>query len=93
MMKMTFRKKDPELVTLFFADNEIPGGKPRQYRVSKRQEFINALQVIYTLFVQSKHGGRVDVCACICVYVCHLLCFRSLLYVCYDEKKNMERFK
>lgn len=44
-MKMTFKKKDPELVTLFFVAPDLPLGKPRQYRVSKRQEFVSALQV------------------------------------------------
>lgn len=54
MLKMTFKKKDPELVTLYFVANSIndsdgtlpaSGSKARQYRVSKRQEFVNALQV------------------------------------------------
>ena len=43
-MKMTFKKKDPELVTLYFVSPDIPTGKARQYRVSKRQEFVTALQ-------------------------------------------------
>ncbi len=44
LMKMTFKKKDPELVTLYFVSPDLPDGKARQYRVSKRQEFVNALQ-------------------------------------------------
>jgi hypothetical protein len=44
---MTFKKKDPELVTLFFVAPGLPQGKARQYRVSKRQEFVTALQVRY----------------------------------------------
>jgi len=44
LIKMTFKKKDPELVTLFFVSPDAPQGKPRQYRVSKRQEFVTALQ-------------------------------------------------
>lgn len=45
MIKMTFKKKDPELVTLYFVAPGHPQGKARQYRVSKRQEFVTALQV------------------------------------------------
>ena len=44
-MKMTFKKKDPELVTLYFVAPDLPTGKACQYRVSKRQEFVSALQV------------------------------------------------
>ena len=60
---MTFRKKDPEFVTLFFMTEVVEsvstdvGGKmeekfivkkltkTRRFRVSKRLEFIEALQV------------------------------------------------
>lgn len=44
LLKMTFRKRDPELVTLHFLS---AAGQPktRQYRVSKRVEFVEALQV------------------------------------------------
>lgn len=45
LIKMTFKKKDPELVTLYFVSPDHPQGKARQYRVSKRQEFVTALQV------------------------------------------------
>lgn len=47
LAKMTFRKRDPELVTLFFISAKSPennGLKQRQYRVSKRVEFVQALQ-------------------------------------------------
>jgi hypothetical protein len=58
LIKMTFKKKDPELVTLFFASNPgavltvvqsptsppNPNMKARRYRVSKRTEFVEALQ-------------------------------------------------
>jgi hypothetical protein len=84
MMKMTFRKKDPELVTLFFADNEIPGGKPRQYRVSKRQEFINALQV-YMLCLFSPNTVVVFTCLPVYVLMCVIISVsRYLLYVRYE---------
>ena len=38
---MTFRKSDPELICLYLGAE----GKMRQYRVSKRKEFVEALQV------------------------------------------------
>jgi len=44
---MSFRKKDPELVQLFYANKEAT---PRQYRVSKREEFVQALQVSWLVF-------------------------------------------
>ena len=40
---MTFRKKDPDLVAVFFLTNsDTP--KSRQYRLNKRQEFTETLQ-------------------------------------------------
>jgi hypothetical protein len=45
---MTFRKKDPELITLFLLS---PGNtdKSHQYRITKRQDFVEMLQVsLYT---------------------------------------------
>jgi hypothetical protein len=47
---MTFHKRDPDLITLFFASPDDPGpdpaarGRTRQYRVSKRKELVDALQ-------------------------------------------------
>jgi hypothetical protein len=43
---MTFRKKDPELVTLHFLNSNAESGatKTKVYRVSKRKDFIDALQ-------------------------------------------------
>ena len=65
---MTFRKRDPEFITLFFmsaalpplpcSDKEVPeelkvantaGSKTQQYRISKRVEFIDALQVYISI--------------------------------------------
>lgn len=40
LLKMTFRKSDPELICLFLGAE----GKIRQYRVSKRKEFVESLQ-------------------------------------------------
>jgi hypothetical protein len=40
LLKMTFRKSDPELICLYLG----PEGKIRQYRVSKRKEFVESLQ-------------------------------------------------
>ena len=47
LVKITFKKRNPELVTLFISD---PGGrygdmKKHMYRVAKRQEFVATLQV------------------------------------------------
>eukprot|EP01038_Epipyxis_sp_PR26KG_P007641 gene7641-10401_t len=44
LVKMTFRKKDPELVTLFFLGSASKADKTKLYRVSKRKEFVEALQ-------------------------------------------------
>lgn len=44
LTKMTFRKKDPELITLFFAGGGDSTDNARQYRVSKRKEFVEGLQ-------------------------------------------------
>ena len=41
---MTFRKKDPELVTIFCVSNTSEP-KTRVYRVSKCKEFVDSLQV------------------------------------------------
>ena len=38
---MTFRKSDPELISLYLGAE----GKMRQYRVSRRKEFAESLQV------------------------------------------------
>lgn len=46
LIKMTFKKKDPELVTLHLV-SASGEAKPRQYRVAKYQEFVATLQVIY----------------------------------------------
>jgi len=43
LIRMTFRKKDPELVTLHFVSQQQHNNS-RQYRVSKRREFVDALQ-------------------------------------------------
>ncbi len=54
---MTFRKKDPEFVTLYFI-TEIgseKASKTRQYRVSKRTEFIEILQVIFLVNIYLHH--------------------------------------
>lgn len=40
LLKMTFRKSDPELICLYLG----PEGKIRQYRVSMRKEFVESLQ-------------------------------------------------
>jgi len=46
LMKMTFRKQDPDTVTLYFVSyDRIP--KTKQFRVNKRKEFIECLQVMY----------------------------------------------
>jgi len=42
LVKMTFRKKDPELVSLFLQNGEEL--KSHQYRVPKKQDFLNILQ-------------------------------------------------
>lgn len=48
LLKMTFRKKDPELITIWLLNNNADGSaaepKTRQYRVSKRQLFVETLQ-------------------------------------------------
>lgn len=41
---MTFRKKDPDLVSLYFLHNG-EANKVHQYRLTKRQEFVTTLQV------------------------------------------------
>jgi sulfur relay (sulfurtransferase) complex TusBCD TusD component (DsrE family) len=41
---MTFRKKNPQLVTIFFM-HDGGANKSHKYRVPKKAEFINALQV------------------------------------------------
>jgi hypothetical protein len=41
---MTFRKKDPEVVTVFILGHNGEQ-KTRHYRVAKYKEFINTLQV------------------------------------------------
>jgi hypothetical protein len=48
LIKITFKKRDPELVTLFYASpqsDETAGLKSHQYRVIKRKEFVDTLQV------------------------------------------------
>eukprot|EP01035_Chromulina_nebulosa_P019573 gene19573-25474_t len=42
LVKMTFRKKDPELVSLFLQNGDEL--KSHQYRVPKKQDFLNILQ-------------------------------------------------
>ena len=51
LIKITFKKRDPELVTLFVANpngGDSDGLKKHQYRVVKRKEFVETLQVIYS---------------------------------------------
>ena len=48
LIKITFKKRDPELVTLFYASPQSgnsDGLKSHQYRVIKRKEFVDTLQV------------------------------------------------
>jgi hypothetical protein len=48
LIKITFKKRDPELVTLFYASprsGNSEGLKSHQYRVIKRKEFVDTLQV------------------------------------------------
>lgn len=47
---MTFRKKDPELVSLFILGDD-GNVKTRKYRVTKYQDFINTLQVNSHFFI------------------------------------------
>lgn len=42
---MTFKKKDPELVTLFVVSSVDDQAKTKQYRVSKYKDFVMTLQV------------------------------------------------
>lgn len=44
LIKMTFKKKDPELVTLYLLSHDGEP-KPRQYRVVKYRDFVATLQV------------------------------------------------
>lgn len=48
LAKMTFRKKDPEMVTLHYlnvnAEDNTNGLKPSRYRVKKHQDFAQTLQ-------------------------------------------------
>lgn len=43
LLKMTFRKRDPDMVTIFFVSSN-PEPKTKQFRVSKREEFVQCLQ-------------------------------------------------
>jgi hypothetical protein len=52
LVKITFKKRDPELVTLFISSPGTPasysgeeGVKKHQYRVAKRKDFVTTLQV------------------------------------------------
>ncbi len=48
LIKITFKKRDPELVTLFIAnpgESEGDGLKKHQYRLNKREDFVSTLQV------------------------------------------------
>lgn len=46
LIKITFKKRDPELVTLFISDpTKEEGMKKHAYRVVKRKEFVATLQV------------------------------------------------
>jgi hypothetical protein len=85
LVKLTFKKRDPELLTLFVAssfpgmpeddgdealDEKQRGGPPKpavapkqkQYRVSKRDELVDVLQVCYALL------------SCCVVLCCVLVC-------------------
>ena len=44
LLKMTFRKKDPDTVTLYFVSSDR-SPKTKLFRVSKRQDFVDCLQV------------------------------------------------
>lgn len=49
LLKITFKKKSPDVVTLFLSSPGSTGSegeKTRQYRVTKRKEFVEVLQVI-----------------------------------------------
>lgn len=43
LLKMTFRKRDPDMVTIYFVSPH-PEPKTKQFRVSKREEFVQCLQ-------------------------------------------------
>jgi hypothetical protein len=59
LIKITFKKRDPELVTLFISDPSKEGGmKKHAYRVVKRKEFVATLQVRlfrYMLMINTQH--------------------------------------
>ena len=54
---MTFRKKDPELVTLFLL-HDGGANKTHQYRVVKRNDFVEALQVNIHVYLISFHAVK-----------------------------------
>jgi hypothetical protein len=69
LIKITFKKRDPELVTLFYASpqsEETDGLKHHQYRVIKRKEFVDTLQVysssssVFPLLTLSSHTEKYD---------------------------------
>jgi hypothetical protein len=53
LLKITFKKKSPDVVNLFISSPADPNGgeRVRQYRVTKRKEFVEALQVLYSMFM------------------------------------------
>lgn len=98
LIKLTFKKKDPELLTLFVAnsligmgdgdidetdnlDQKSRGGKvplpskAKQYRVTKRDELVDVLQVVI----------KINIC---CLLILSKLERHSLLF-----QKYMKRFK
>lgn len=60
LLKITYKKKNPELVTLYLATPGAVEGteRTRQYRVIKRKEFVEALQVL--IIISSKLYGLID---------------------------------
>ena len=60
LLKITYKKKNPELVTLYLATPGAVEGaeRTRQYRVIKRKEFVEALQVSSYTHVQFSNNSR-----------------------------------